>query len=225
VFARLPPGTHIASRAKLPRMWRGLRLFLAGAFTCAVAIGAIYVMRSGRPPRAVDRPALIVQIRDVVRLETLDVTLYKKISFEPDPPSSNGFWKDVINWATFTIRPSAGRAIVFADVHLGFDLSRFDESGLRIEGHRAEVALPPIQATVELKPAETEVIGSNLDSAQTAQLFELARSAFEREALGDRKLRERARRSAERAIRALLFDVGVTEVMFVDALRPVAGSG
>ncbi len=42
------------------------------------------------------------------------------------------------------------------------------------------VRLPPLQVRIELKPAETEVIGSNLDAEETAKLFELARSAFER---------------------------------------------
>lgn len=202
-----------------------LRFFVAGVCACALACGALYLLHSARSKREVDRPALVVQIREAARLETLDVTLYKRISFEPDPPPSNGFWTDVFNWAKFTVRPPRGKAIVFADVHLGFDLSRFEEAALKIQGTRAQVVLPPIQASVELKPAETEVIGSNLDSAQTAQLFELARSAFQREVLGDRKLRERARLSAERAIRALLLNVGIQDVVFVDAGHPLASSG
>ncbi len=202
-----------------------MRFFVAGVVACAVAFGVLYLMFSAKSPRRADRPALVVQMREVTRLEALDVSLYKKVSFEPDPPAAKGFWGDVINWAKFTVRPPVGRAIIFADVHLGFDLARFDESSLRILGRRAEVTLPPIQATVELKPGETEVIGSNLDSAQTAQLFELARAAFEREALGDRRLLERTRTSAERAIRALLLGLGFKEVVFVDAIQPIAGPG
>jgi len=38
---------------------------------------------------------------------------------------------------------------------------------------------------VELRPAETEIIGSNLDSKETAELFERARTAFEREVAAD----------------------------------------
>jgi hypothetical protein len=62
------------------------------------------------------------------------------------------------------------------------------------------------------------VIGSNLDSAETARLLELAKRAFEGEVSADRALRERARASAERQIRALLTTLGFEAVHFVDAL-------
>jgi len=147
-------------------------------------------------------------------LETLDVSVYKKVSFEPEPAPAGSFWADVLNWARYSLRPPRGKAIVFADVHLGFQFSKIDESNLRVAGSRIEVELPPLQAQVELKPGETEVIGSNLDSQQTAQLLELARVAFEREALADSKLRERARASAERSLRGLFLSLGFREVLF-----------
>ncbi|RYY34246.1 MAG: hypothetical protein EOP59_16650, partial [Sphingomonadales bacterium] len=50
------------------------------------------------------------------------------------------------------------------------------------------------------------VIDSNLDSAQTAQLLEKARLAFEREVRQDRRLQQKARQSAERSLRGLLLD-------------------
>jgi hypothetical protein len=71
---------------------------------------------------------------------------------------------------------------------------------------------------VVLRPGETEIIGSNLDSGETARLLELARLAFERQVDADLVLKERARASAERAIRALLLSVGFDEVSFVPAL-------
>ena len=83
------------------------------------------------------------------------------------------------------------------------------------------MVLPPVQAQVELRPGETEVMGSNLDSQQTTQLLAVAREAFEREALGDARLRERARSSGERALRALFLGLGFREVRFVDALPRV----
>jgi len=156
-------------------------------------------------------------------LETLDVSVYKKVSFEPEPAPAGSFWADVLNWARYSLRPPRGKAIVFADVHLGFQFSKIDESNLRVAGSRIEVELPPLQAQVELKPGETEVIGSNLDSQQTAQLLELARVAFEREALADSKLRERARASAERSLRGLFFSMGFREVLFAYP-RPVPPS-
>jgi hypothetical protein len=82
-----------------------------------------------------------------------------------------------------------------------------------------------VQVQVELKPAETEIIGSNLDSEQTAQLFELARTAFEREVSADEKLKARARASAEQSLRALFVGLGFTEVDFVKELPPLASRG
>jgi hypothetical protein len=63
-----------------------------------------------------------------------------------------------------------------------------------------------------------EALGSNLDSAETARLLELAKVAFEREVEADRGLRERARASAERQIRALLTTLGFAAVHFVETL-------
>jgi hypothetical protein len=182
---------------------------------------SLFVRKAARPP---DGPGLVQQVREVARLESLDVSVYKKVSFEPDPAPGESFWGDVLNWARYTLRPPRGKAIVFADVHLGFQFSKIDESNLRVAGSRVEIRLPPLQAHVELKPGETEIIGSNLDSQQTAQLLDLARAAFEREALADPKLRERARASAERSLRALFLSLGFHEVLVVDSPL-VAGSG
>jgi hypothetical protein len=113
---------------------------------------------------------------------------------------------------------------VFADAHLGLDLARLDASSVRVRGREVWVVLPPIRATVELRPGETEVIGSNLDSAETARLLELAKDAFQREVGADRALQARARASAERQIRALLLTLGFAEVHFVEALPATASS-
>ncbi len=107
---------------------------------------------------------------------------------------------------------------------MALDLSKLDARRVHIRGSRVEVALPPLQAQVELRPAETEVISSNLDSAQTAQLLELARIAFEREVMADPALQAKARGSTERALTGLLLSLGFREVDFVDALSPGPGS-
>jgi hypothetical protein len=86
-----------------------------------------------------------------------------------------------------------------------------------VRGDGIWVALPPIQSTIELRPGETEVIGSNLDTAETAQLFEAAREAFARDVAADHALHKRARATAERALEALLVRLGFREVHFVDA--------
>jgi hypothetical protein len=159
-----------------------------------------------------------MRIREVARLETLEVSLYKKVSFSPQPSPADSIWGDVAGWLRHTFRTPRGKAIVFANARLGLDLARLDASAVRVDGREVFVVLPPFHAVVELRPDETEIIGSNLDSAETARLFELAKTAFEREVEADAALRARARASAELQIRALLQTLGFAAVHFVDAL-------
>jgi hypothetical protein len=198
-------------------------LFLVVALA-AGAVGAFLWLRP-KPTPLPDTPALVTRVREVARLETLDVSLYKKVEFSPEPQATESLWKDVINWARYSINTPRGRAIVFADVHLGYDFGQLDGSSMRIQGTRVDVALPPLEVKVELKPGETEVIGSNLDSAQTTLLLEKAREAFEREVKGDTRLKEKARRSAENTLRALFLSAGFREVNVVDVLPPPATAG
>ncbi len=192
-------------------------------FVAAVALGALATFFALRPQSRLlpDPPALVLQMREVTRLETLDVSLYKKVSFSPEPTAKDALWKDVISWAAYEIRKPQGRAIVFADVRLGYDFQRIDTSSLQVVGSRVDVVLPPLEIKGELRPGETEVIDSNLDTAETAQLLEKARLAFHKEVSGDQRLKDRARQSAERSLRALFFSLGFTEVRFVDKLTPV----
>jgi hypothetical protein len=186
-----------------------------------LALGAglgIALRLAGRGPALPDPPAVATRVREVARLETLDVTLYRKITFAPEPAEADSAWGDVAGWLRHAFRTPRGKAIVFADAHLGLDLSRLDASAVRVSGRTVELVLPPLRATVALRPGDTEVIGSNLDSAETARLLELARAAFEREVSADAALRARARASAERALRALLLTLGFAEVRFVEAL-------
>jgi len=205
-----------------PATLRTLLLVLAG-----VAAGASLVWGTSRrpaEPAVPPTPLVVDRMRQVARLETLDLQVYKKIAYEPEPSPTGALWKDVLAWAKASLFPSRGRAIVFGTVHLGVDLSKLDARRVRIQGNRIEVALPPMQAQVELRPGETEIISSNLDSAQTAQLLELARVAFEREVMADPALQAKARGSAERALTGLLLSLGFREVAFVDAIRP-SGAG
>jgi hypothetical protein len=192
-----------------------------------VAAGAIAVWALAHralSPSLPPTPLVVDRMREVARLETLELQVYKKIAYAPEPTPTGALWGDVLSWAKSTLFPSHGRAIVFGTVHLGLDLGKLDARRLRIQGSRIEVALPPMQAHVELRPGETEVIASNLDSAQTAQLLELARTAFEREVMADPALQAKARGSAERALTGLLLSLGFREVVFVDTLGP-SGSG
>jgi hypothetical protein len=197
------------------------RSVVAAALLIAFALGAALAFRLGRrEPSLPDERALIVRVREVARLEALDVTLYKKVDFAPDPQAQDSIWASVSQWATYAVRPPRGRAIVFAHAHLGLDLRKLDASGLRVSGRRVEVVLPRVETQVELLPAETEIIGSNLDSAQTAELFERARAAFAAQVAADAGLQERARTSAQNSLRSLFVGLGFQQVDFVRQLAP-----
>ena len=201
------------------------RLLALLALGLAVGVGLGLALRAfRRAPELPDPPAVATQIREIARLETLEVALYKKITFTPEPEEAGSLWGDVGGWIRHTLHAPRGKAIVFATARLGLDLSKLDGSSVRVQEREVFVVLPPLRAVVELRPDETEIIGSNLDSAETARLFELAKVAFEREVEADRGLRERARASAERQVRALLVTLGFAAVHFVDALpgRPAS---
>ncbi|BDG03799.1 DUF4230 domain-containing protein [Anaeromyxobacter oryzae] len=194
------------------------RLVLLVAFGLAVGGGLGLALRL-LPARAApvpDPPAVVMRIREVARLEALDVALYKKVSFAPDPAPAGSLWGDVAGWLRHTFATPRGKAIVFADAHVALELERLDARSVSVVGRTVTIRRPPLRTTVALRPGETEIIGSNLDSADTARLLELARRAFEQEVERDAALQQRARASAERAIRALLYTVGFTDVVFVD---------
>ncbi|MEW5742265.1 MAG: DUF4230 domain-containing protein [Myxococcota bacterium] len=170
------------------------------------------------PPSLPDGPTVVEKVRTAARLETLDVRVYRKVSLAPGPEPTGSVWGDLANWVKHSVNAPQGKAIVFAEVHYGVDLSKLSAERVRVTGSRVEVELPPVQAKVELLPGETEVLGSNLDSKQTAELFDLARRGFEAEAGRDAALQARARASAEYAVDRLLRSLGFTEVEFVEKL-------
>ena len=189
------------------------------AAVIAFALGAVAAWQLARREQPMpDAPALILKVREVARLETLDVSLYKKVTFSPDPKWTSSGWVQFAQWVKESIRPSRGRAIIFAIAHLSVDLRRLEANGLRVAGRRVAVVLPRVQTRIELLPAQTEIIGSNLDSEQTAQLFDAAKNAFEGEVNADKELLQRARGSAQQSLRSLFVGLGFTEVEFVDQL-------
>jgi len=194
------------------------------ALLVGAGAGAGLFYKFTRPAPLPASPAIIQQMREVARLETLEVSLYKKVSFQPEPQPASSLWGELISWAAYSLRAPEGRAIVFARGHIGMDLEKLGPDRLRIVGRTAFVVLPPQRVQVELLPGETEIIGSNLDSQETALLFEKARAAFENEVQADRRLREKARASAERALRGLLFSLGFSEVRFVEQLPMLEAS-
>lgn len=196
--------------------------FVLGAGLVLAGLLVVFATRQAAP--VAQAPTIVERMREVARLETLDVNVYKKVGYAPEPEPTGHFWADVLLWAKSALAPSRGRAIVFGTVHVGFDLSRLDTSALALRGNQVEVVLPPLVTRAEVHPGETEVIQSNLDSAQTGQLLELARVAFEQDARADAGLQARASASAERALRGLLLSLGFREVHFVSSL-PGRGAG
>jgi hypothetical protein len=200
------------------------RLLSTALLGLAIGAGAVLAWRLVAPSRAAppDPPAVVEKIRQVARLEALEVSLYKKVSFAPEPQPAGSIWGDLAGWIRESVARPQGRAIVFAVARVGLDVSRLGPERVALRGRSCAIALPPLEVRVELLPGETEVIGSNLDSAQTARLLELAKRAFEREVQADRALQARARAAAEQALTALLLQVGVDRVEFVEpaALRP-----
>jgi hypothetical protein len=178
---------------------------------------------SPRSPAPPDPPAVVEKLRQVARLETLEIRLYKKVTFAPPPEPADSVWGDLAGWVRHTLARPRGKAIVFAVAHVGLDVSRLGPEQVEIRGREVVLEMPPLFTRVELLPGETEVIGSNLDSAETTRLLELAKVAFEREVQADRGLQGKARAAAEQALTALLLQVGVTRVEFVERLpRPGA---
>jgi hypothetical protein len=203
-------------------MRRLLSLLVLGL---GLGIGLLLAWRLLTPgrPAPPDPPAVVEKLRQVARLETLEVRLYKKVTFTPDPAEADSAWGDLAGWIRHTLARPRGKAIVFATGHLGLDVSKLGPDRVAVRGRTVQVVLPPIVTQVELRPGETEIIGSNLDSAETARLLELARAAFERELQADRALQGKARAAAEQALTALLLQVGVERVEFVDSLTPEGG--
>jgi hypothetical protein len=199
------------------------RLVLLVAFGLAVGAGLGLALRLRGATAVPDPPAVVTRIREVARLEALEVALYKKVSFAPEPAAAGSLWGDVAGWLRHTFDAPRGKAIVFADAHLALELDGLDAGGVRVSGRTVSIRRLPLRTTIVLRPGDTEIIGSNLDSAQTARLLELARRAFEAEVDRDAALQARARASAERAIRGMLYGAGFTDVMFVDAGGATAG--
>lgn len=192
----------------------------------AIGAGAALVGRLVAPARPAppDAPAVVEKIRQVARLEALQVSLYKKIAFSPEPAPADSVWGDLAGWLRHTLATPRGKAIVFAEARVGVDVARLGPNDVELRGRDCFIVLPPAEVVVELRPGETEVLGSNLDSAETARLLELARQAFQREVAADARLQARARLAVEQALTALLLRVGVERVEFVDRLPSEAAA-
>jgi hypothetical protein len=202
------------------------RFFLVALLAAFAGAYAVHALRAPPEKRdVVDSVTILSRIREVARLETLDASVHKKISFQPDPTPQGSLLSELWSWAKHTLKPPKGRAIVFANVHIGLDLERLSSQSLLVKDDRVWIVLPPLYSRVEILPGETEIIDSNLDSQQTAELLELAKVAIERDVATNKALADRARAASERAIRGLLFTLGFKEVLVVEALPQSTGHG
>lgn len=203
-------------------MGRAARILLftvVAVVTFGLGVAGTYYILRGAAPRLPDGPIVVERLRDVARLETLDVSLHEVIHFQPDPVYSDSKLKMVFEFAKQELKlHDRGTAVVFAEAHVGFDLSKLSPENVRIQGGQVTVKLPPLSTQVELLPEQTLVVDSNLDSQQTMQLLEVAKQRFEARMLQDARIKDRARASSERALRALLITLGFQDIQFVDTL-------
>ena len=222
-------GVALAASVRLhlrlaPLMLPSMSKYAAVAALCAVCTlcGALIAVQlfKPKPPPVIQEAPVVTRIQEAARLESLDVTLYKKIDFSPDPKPADSIWGSFSNFARYAMKPPRGKAIVFAEAHLSIDLRKLNDQSVRVTGKKVQIVLPKLETKVELKPAETEIIGSNLDSKETAELFALAHDAFLREVSGDAALKEKATQAAKRSLQALIGTLGFWQVEFVDALPP-----
>ena len=218
---RMPP-----SELPLQLMRALFRTLVVALVACVVGMGvATYFLRFRKNTVVPDPPAVVEKIREVAKLETLQVTAYKIMVFKPDPQVTGSLTRDFIASAKDLVNPSEGKAIVFADLYAGLDLEHLTLDKLRVRGDSIEVVLPPVTTRVELRPADTVVVASNLDSQETMQLLERAKVRFETELGRNPELRARAQRANERAIQALLITLGFREVIFVPSMSATVVPG
>ncbi len=159
-------------------------------------------------------PTVIERLRAVSRLQVLDVTVTRKVTLLPEPVDQATLTGAVMQWARFAVAPPAGTALVAAEAHFAIDLGKLAPDAVQVVGDRVEISLPEPEVSVELTPAQTEVLMSNLDSQQTTALLAKAQAEFAQSLGNDPRLKEKARRSAEKSLGALVLALGFKEARF-----------
>jgi hypothetical protein len=178
----------------------------------AVAVAAV-LLRVEQVVGA-EPPAVIERIREVQRLEVLEVTVHKKVTFAPDPKPQPTLLAGVWAYARDTVAPKRGTALVFANARFFVDLRKLKGEQVYVRGEEVTLELPEPEIEARVLPGETEVIVSNLGSEDTAAMLQAAEGELHASVLRDVKLRDRARESAERTLTALLKGLGFRKVTF-----------
>ena len=181
-------------------------LFMIAALAAAAMLLRVERLAADEPPAIIDR------IRDVQRLEVLEVTVHEKLTFAPDPAPQPTLLAGVWAYARETVAPKRGRAIVFAQARFYVDLRRLKSDEVVVNGDEVTLTLPEPEVEASLLPGETEIIASNLDSHETAQLLAEAQTKLRGAVASDAKLRQRAREAAARTMTGLLKGLGFRKV-------------
>lgn len=187
--------------------------WLFAVVAVAVAAALLRVERLA----AAEPPAVIERIREVSRLEVLEVSVHQKVTFAPDAKKQATLLADVWAYARDTVAPRRGRALVFARARFYVDLRKLKPEQVRVRGDELELELPEPEVEASLMPGETEVIASNLDSAETAALLDKAQAELRGAVLHDAALKQRARDAAARSVTGLLKGLGFRKVVIAPA--------
>lgn len=182
-----------------------------------VAAGALLFHQSVRVFSRPEPGALVEQVKEIARLQTLEVRLTTAVEHVPDPKLASTFTGQLLSWVTYNLRPKKGRALVSGVARLSFDFSQLDASAFRFDKKRVTLMLPPMRTTVDVDLERTQIIASNLNSARTSELFEKGRRSLQMQVEQNQTLQNQARQSARNALQALLTGAGFDEVVFVDS--------
>lgn len=201
-------------RARVTRWTLGGGVLLVAIGVYAGLTAAVIGLSRPRAPALPDGPALIERIREVARLEALDVELRKQVSWAPDPVASGSLVVDVLHWAKDLVRPVEGTMWVAGTAHVGVDLARLDVARIHVVDRVAWIDLPPLVTDVALDPAGTHALRGNLDQEGTARLLAKARLHLVFEVERDVAVQAKARVAVEKALRGLLLPLGFAAVEF-----------
>src|SRR6185436_8609840 len=103
-------------------------LFAVVAVAVAAALLRVERLAAQEPPPVIDR------IREVQRLEVLEVTVHKKLTFAPDPAPQTTLLGDMLQYARESVAPRRGRALVFAQARFFVDLRKLKTEQVKVTG-------------------------------------------------------------------------------------------
>jgi hypothetical protein len=196
--------------------WALVRMALGGTLVACVAVGAFLAGRADAPKATSSRvdlrasPAVITAIHEVARLEATEFHVEKVVEISNEQSRL---------WGLITAK-DALLLVAAGDVVAGVDLAKVRDEDIRIDApsRTIHVRLPAPQIVVStLDERATHVYARSTDmlAERNEALEGDARRAAEeqmRKAALDAGILDRARRSADRTLRALLRSLGYEEI-------------